>query len=284
VRRRPVLLLALLGTATLAVWVSGRAGREDGGGPDAATTTVIPAVVAFTPVDVAMTARARSASPPGGGLLVVTDGRVVFEKVYEPFGLDRSVPLGPIGDWMTAVVAAALVDDGLLTFDASPPGADRTLAELLADPTGSGAETVRGTAERLTGRSWEETFRTRLAEPLRLTGTVVGPTTAGDGGDATSGRSGRTTLRDLGAFADVVLSEGVARGTRRVASAGAMAAAGAMRTRGATEGGVALWIDPTRDAFAVVVVDDRAAMPGPAASSDEVVALLPDAIDAVRSG
>jgi hypothetical protein len=249
VRRRPVLLLALLGTATLAVWVSGRAGREDGGGPDAATTTVIPAVVAFTPVDVAMTARARSASPPGGGLLVVTDGRVVFEKVYEPFGLDRSVPLGP-----------------------------------LADPTGSGAETVRGTAERLTGRSWEETFRTRLAEPLRLTGTVVGPTTAGDGGDATSGRSGRTTLRDLGAFADVVLSEGVARGTRRVASAGAMAAAGALRTRGATEGGVALWIDPTRDAFAVVVVDDRAAMPGPAASSDEVVALLPDAIDAVRSG
>ncbi len=276
--------------------------------------------MAFSPVDEAMVARTQSALPPGGGLLVVTDGQVAFEKVYEPDVLDQEVPLGAVGDWMTAVVAAALVDEGLMAFDAPLPGTDRSLAELLADGTGAGAATVRTAAETATGRPWDEVFRTRLAEPLRLTGTGFTPVAGVEESDPGAVGSGRTTLRDLGTFADLVLNDGVTGGTTRVVSAEAMrrlaevpepaAVSGpgpapetlpavgrsmgswalglepdghALDSMAATEAGIVVWVDRARDAFAVLVVDDEA-MAGTKAvePSGAVISRLPEAIDAVR--
>ena len=100
-------------------------------------TLLAPGALAFAPASRAQAgpyaaAAAYSAQHQGVSMLVMVDGRIVFEDHPNGGAPDQARPLASGTKSFTGVMAAAAVQDGLLTLD--EPAA-RTLTEWRDDPT-----------------------------------------------------------------------------------------------------------------------------------------------------
>lgn len=71
----------------------------------------------FTPVDDAMRRRISGAGLGGGYLIVVRDGRVLFEKSYGGVGRTTPLAVASTSKWLTSALALTYVDEGKLSLD-----------------------------------------------------------------------------------------------------------------------------------------------------------------------
>lgn len=110
------------------------------------------------------------------------------------------------------------------------------------DYGGANFQLVGAAAERVSGQSWHELFKTRIAIPLGMSSTGWGrlrspPDPRAPVGNPVLQAGVWTSLPDYTAFLTMVAQDGIYRG-RRVLSAKAMAAMGAIMTAGLPKGGL----------------------------------------------
>lgn len=175
----------------------------------------------------------------------------------------------PIGDYLPELPPAfrPLRLDALMSYTAGLAGL-REMLELrqpahlslldsalavaetpLTDPPGTRFEyggasfqLVGAAAERVSGQSWHQLFKARIADPLEMTATAWGrlrgpPDPARPMGNPVLQAGVWTTLSDYSAFLTMI-AQGGTSGGRRVLSPRAMAAMGTIMTAGLPKGGL----------------------------------------------
>jgi len=91
----------------------------------------------FSAVTAYMDAGYRSLGLPGAALLVVKDGKVLYERYFGSYTANTVVPIASSSKWLSAAVIMSLVDEGKIDLDAK-------IAKYLPDFTGQKGEmTIR---------------------------------------------------------------------------------------------------------------------------------------------
>ncbi|HOG47904.1 MAG TPA: serine hydrolase domain-containing protein [Anaerolineae bacterium] len=148
-----VLLVALLhsGAVGRLRWDGARVGPytflpggQQGGGPQPPPAGG-DAAKDFSPLSTLVENSVASVPLQGASLLLIRDGRVVYQQAFGNYTLDTAVPIASGTKWLTAATIMALVDDGLLALDAPIarylPGLDGdqariTMRQLLSGTSG----------------------------------------------------------------------------------------------------------------------------------------------------
>ncbi|MEI3802634.1 MULTISPECIES: serine hydrolase domain-containing protein [unclassified Chitinophaga] len=71
----------------------------------------------FSPVNNKINGWLDSAYYPGAALMIVKDGRVIFEKCYGQYTPETEVYIASAGKWLAAAALAAVTEDGRLSWD-----------------------------------------------------------------------------------------------------------------------------------------------------------------------
>jgi serine-type D-Ala-D-Ala carboxypeptidase/endopeptidase len=85
--------------------------------PAAAAAQTTDCAYDFAPVTAAVEETVKAAALNGAGLLLVKDGRVVYERYFASYSAGTVVPIASASKWFMAAVVMSLVDEGKLKLD-----------------------------------------------------------------------------------------------------------------------------------------------------------------------